>query len=805
MRVSLEWLADYVDLIVSPQELAVMLTNSGTAVEGIEAVGEQFGDFIVGRVINVEKHPTADRLSVCRVDLGYRVADIVCGAPNVRPGVVAPVALPGSMLPDGTAIEEASIRGVSSQGMLLSEKELGISEEAAGIMLLDEDTETGARLDEALGMRDTVFDLEITPNRPDCLCMLGVAREVAALTGQQLRRPGFELEEKGVPAEKEVQVEILDGDLCSRYAARVIDGLTIASSPWWMRRRLQAVGVRPISNVVDVTNYVMLELGQPLHAFDYNLVMDGHIIVRRAAPDEKLTTLDGMQRELIPDDLLICDPSGPIALAGVMGGERTEVNKRTTKVLLESAHFDPANIMRTAKVQDLPSEASYRFERGVDPSGCVHAADRAAFLMQELAGGVVMPGAVDARARIIEPVQLQLRVDRAAKLIGIPLEVDEAAGLLRSIELEVLEIEGQGEKATIAVEAPTFRPDLEREIDLVEEVARLHGYDRIPTTLPLTANNIGSLTLAQRIRREITRVMVGIGLHEAITMSFMSPRWLDILDPGRTYLPSTSVTLRNAISEETSLMRTSLLPSLLEVVRFNLNRRVMDVHLFEMGRVFIPRSGEKLPFEPMRLGCALAGNWLPKQWDRAAEDVDFFTAKGIVEGLAAALGLTGWSLRREELAFLHPSRSCVVVIAGEDAGFLGSIHPRVAEEADLPENTALIELDVGLLVAASQMVQPYREIPRFPSVQMDLAVVVDEDVDAQEVEEVIRGAGGDLLREVRLFDLYRGEQLKESEKSLAYSLSFYALDRTLRDEEARGAYEDIVKALLTRMNASLRS
>jgi len=804
MRVSLQWLAEYVDLVTSPQELAELLTDSGTAVEGIESLGGEFEGFIVGRVLEVNPHPQADMLSVCRVDLGGEVADIVCGAPNVRVGIASPVALPGTRLPDGTVISKAVIRGVASRGMLLSEKELGISEEATGIMLLEEGALAGARLDEALSMRDIVLDLEITPNRPDCLCMLGVAREVAALTGQILKRPSFGLREEGVRTEEEVRVEIIDGDLCSRYAARVIDGLSIHTSPWWMRRRLQAAGVRPISNVVDVTNYVMLELGQPLHAFDHSLVRDGHIIVRRALAGESMSTLDGIERTLTPEDLLICDPSGPIALAGVMGGEHTEVSDGTTKVLLESAHFDPANIMRTARVQDLPSEASYRFERGVDPSGCVHAADRAAFLMHELAGGVVRPGAVDARARVIEPLHLKLRVGRAARLIGISLQSDKAAELLRSIELEVLEIEEDGKGATIAVQVPTFRPDLEREIDLVEEVARLYGYGRIPPTLPRSSHNIGSLTSEQRARREIARIMVGMGLREAISLAFISPRWLDILDPERESLPADRVTLSNPISEETSLLRASLLPGLLEAVSFNLNRRVMDVHLFEIGRVFLPRAGEKLPAEPVRLGCALAGKWLPKQWDREAEESDFFTAKGILEGLASALHFSGWSLRRERLPFLHPSQSCTVKIGGMDAGYLGLINPRIAAEADLPENTAVLELDMEPLANAARTLAPYEEIPRFPSIQMDLAVVVGEDVDSLQVEMAIREVGGELLRDVRLFDLYRGEQLGGAEKSLAFSLSFYALDRTLRDEEVHCACEDIIKSLSERLGARLR-
>ncbi|MEW6554955.1 MAG: phenylalanine--tRNA ligase subunit beta [Actinomycetota bacterium] len=804
MRVSLQWLNDYVDLSAGAEELAEMLTASGTAVDGIERLGEEHDQFIVGRVLEVRPHPSADRLTLCRVDVGGEVADIVCGAPNVREGIYSPVAPPGSRLPDGTVIKEAKIRGVSSGGMLLSEMELGISEEAAGIMLLEGEPRAGARLSDVLETQDTVLDLEITPNRPDCLCMLGVAREVAALTGQELRYPAFTLREVGPPASDEVKVEILDPMLCSRYVAKVIEQVKIGPSPWWMRRRLQAAGVRPINNVVDVTNYVMLELGQPLHAFDLDLVRDGHIIVRRSEDGESMTTLDGLKRELTPDDLLICDPSGPVAMAGVMGGENTEVGGGTTRILLESAHFDPANIMRTSRTHDLPSEASYRFERGVDPSGCLRAADRAAFLMGELAEGVIRPGAVDARARVIEPVLLELRNDRAARLIGIELESAKTADLLNSISLEVKEIREAGGDTVLSVEVPTFRPDLEREIDLVEEVARLYGYGRIEPTLPKTSSNVGVLTGGQRKRREIADALAGMGLHEAVTLAFISPRWLEVLDAAGEYLPTARVSLRNAISDEMSVMRPSLLPGLLEAVSFNINRRVMDVHLFEVGRVFLTAEGEVLPQETERLGCALAGKWLPKQWDREAEDAGFFAVKGVLEALFSILHIEGPSLRRERLPFLHPTQSCAVSIGGSDVGFLGLIHPGVAERVDLPTDTAVLEIDLAPLIAASLFTPPYRDIPRFPSIQMDLAIVVGEGVDAGDAEEVIWGAGGELLREVRLFDLYRGEQLRAGEKSLAYSMTFYALDRTLRDDEARSACDVIIAALEKNLGARLR-
>jgi phenylalanyl-tRNA synthetase beta chain len=804
LRVSLEWLGEYVDLTLDAEELADKLDNSGTEVAGIERIGGDFEGLLVGKVLEVKPHPNADRLTLCRVDIGGAVKEIVCGAPNVREGVKAPVAPPGTRLPSGSVIKEEKIRGVGSQGMLLSGMELGLNENADGILLLDEDTVEGQELAVALGLPGTVIDMDITPNRPDCLSMLGIAREVAALTGEKLKYPRFELREGEVKADSLVKVDIEDTDLCSRYVARIIDDLEIGESPWWMQRRLQAAGVRPISNVVDITNYVMLELGQPLHAFDYNLVRDGHIVVRRAEPDDQLTTLDGIKRELSSDDLLICDPSGAIALAGVMGGEHTEVHSGTKRVLLESAHFDPANIMRTSRIQDLPSEASYRFERGVDPGGCAKAADRAVYLMYELAGGIIAAGCVDEVGRRIDPLDLELRVKRTARLIGAPIGAEMAAEILESIDIKVKERAAKGDDEVLKVRVPTFRPDLEREIDLVEEVARLYGYADIEPTLPKTSHNIGFLTREQRLRRKIRRRMTGMGLDEAVTMAFISPAWIEMLDPERQYLPDEMLSVRNPVSEETSVMRTTLLPGLLEVLRFNLNRRNMDVFVFEMGRAFIHREGEKLPHELLRLGCAMVGDWIPMQWDTEQQEADFYSIKGVFEGLASSLHISDWTLQRAELPFLHPSQSCFIKVGGEDIGCLGLIHPRVAREAELPEGTVLMEIDINRLITAARDITMYEEVPRFPSISLDIAVVVKEEVDSSKVEEIIRRAGGGLLREIELFDLYRGEQVGEARKSLAYTLSFYALDRTLKDEEAGSALNEIVKALHEELGAKLR-
>jgi phenylalanyl-tRNA synthetase beta chain len=634
---------------------------------------------------------------------------------------------------------------------------------------------------------------------------IGIAREIAALTGQRLKKPRFELDRPEERVDYPVRVEILDTDLCSRYVARLITGIEVKDSPWWMKRRLQATGIRPISNVVDITNYVMMELGQPLHAFDYHLIEGGHIIVRRAAEGEELVTLDGVRRQLHQEDLLICDPGGPIALAGVMGGQNTEVSAETDSVLLESAHFDHANIMRTSHRHGLSSEASYRFERGVDPGGCLYAADRAAFFMGSLSGdGVRLVGeALDERGRVIEPLRLSLRVERASMLIGVSFNREEIGDLLRSIEIGVVRKSGRDGQA-LEVRVPTFRPDIEREADLVEEIARLYGYDRIPSTLPETSRNIGGLTRDQRLIRKIAGVMTGLGLYEAISLAFVSPAWLDILDPERTYLPRDVLKLHNPISEDTSVMRPSLLPGMLDVLVFNLNRRILDIAIFEMGRVFTVRRSEKLPREDLRLGCAMTGRRIPKQWEQEEENIDFYTVKGVMEALLKSLNIEDWKIGEKEIPFLNPSKSCSILIGGEEAGYLGLVHPRIVKEVGLSEPTACLEVDVPILLKSCREVAAYREIPRFPSIQLDIAVVVDEAVAAQEVENIIREAGGELLREAKLFDLYRGQQIGRNEKSLAYNLTFYAMDRTLKDGEARVALDGIIGALSERLNARIR-
>jgi phenylalanyl-tRNA synthetase beta chain len=797
MKVPLSWLKDYVEISMRAEELADLLTGSGTEVAALLRPGEGAKGILAARVLDVRPHPGADRLSLCEVEWGSGRDVVVCGAPNVVKGMLAPLVRPGSVLPGGMKVREARIRGELSRGMLCSGAELGLNDDASGILELGEEFAPGDDLVEALGMAEPVLDLEITPNRPDCLSVVGIAREVAVLTGQALRQPSFRLREEGDPAEEEFAVEILDPDLCPRYVARLIEMVDIRPAPLWMQYRLKLAGLRPISNVVDITNYVMLETGQPLHAFDADKIKEGRVLVRRAGDGEEMVTLDGVVRRLRSSSLLICDPAGPIALAGVMGGLESEVTEGTRRILLESAHFNPSSILRTAREQELPSEAAYRFERGVDPGGCLYAADRAASLMQELAGGSVRRGAIDVVPQPINPVSMRLRLPRARRLLGVELEAEWVGGVLRMLGCEVEAVQ----EDQMEVKAPTFRPDLEREIDLVEELARVYGYSNIPSTLPSRRARGGGLNRPQRKLREARALLTGMGLNEAISYSFVSGH------DNRRFTPEGggAVLIANPLSEEQAEMRRSLLPGLLSTLAYNHRRHQEDLGIFEMGRVFHPVEGRKQPREELWLGIALMGDWIPRQWDRPAEAADFFTLKGIWEGLLEGLHFRGPSMRPLRREYLYPRRAAELLVDGVPVGEMGELHPMTLKERDLPQGITVLQANLDTLLRLQHGTAEYVEIPRYPAVQMDLSVLAPMGLEVGEMLRIIRESGGELLKEVRLFDLYRGKGVPEGTRSLTFGLTFYDLQRTLKDEEAKRSFAAIVERLQEEAGVRIRA
>ncbi|HEY5548616.1 MAG TPA: phenylalanine--tRNA ligase subunit beta [Coriobacteriia bacterium] len=803
MRVSMKWLRELVDVDLPIDELVDLLDMTGTKVEAIHTVGEALEGVLVGRILTKERHPDAETLWVTTVDVGAPAPlTIVCGAQNFEAGDIVPVAIVGATLPNGMTIKKAKLRGVVSEGMNCSGTELGIGSDGSGLLILPPDAPVGVPFAQYRGLSDTVLELEVTPNRPDCLSMAGVAREVGAVTDRIARVPDVAVVEGDGEVSDSVTVAIEDGELCPRYTARMVRGVRVGPSPDWLAERVAAAGARPVNNVVDVTNYVMFELGQPLHAFDAaTLVLSGGkraITVRLAHADEKLTTLDGQERLLAPDTLVIADPSGAVALAGVMGGASTEVTENTVDVLLESACFAPASVGRTSRRLALISEASMRFERGVDEAGCIIALDRAAALLADVAGGTVERGVIDVCPRPPRPAVVPLRVARLNALLGTDLSSDRIAGILVRLGLG---LEGGPEDFSVTV--PTFRPDLEREVDLIEEVVRVHGMGLVPSTLPAGRGRVGGLTADQRRRERIGVALRGAGLNEAVTWSFADPT-----DAGRTgwvFGPDERpVRLLNPMSGDQSALRFSTLPGLLRAVADNRRRGVADVHLYEIGAVWWTAPGRKQPKERSVVAGVLAGDWDRPGWNDRPPALDIFDAKGVVESVVEELGIARFRLRACDLPHLQPGRSAEVLVGGDVVGWLGEMHPSVLDSYECPGPVAVFELQLKPLLKAARDVRPFVDLPKFPGVKMDLAIVVSDGVPAERVEQAIRSAGGKLLDEARLFDAYRGEGVAPGHTSLAFALVYRDPERTLTDEQVAVLHDKVVRKVTGAVGGELR-
>lgn len=788
MRVPLSWLREFVPVEAEPDALAERLSLGGFAVEETIRTGAGISGVVVGEIRSVRDHPDADNLVLVRAFDGERERDIVCGARNFGPGDRVPLALPGARLPGGVEIGRREVRGEQSDGMLCSSAELRVSEDHAGIMVLDPDAPLGADVVRALDLDDVIYHLDVTTNRGDCLSIVGIAREVAALYGLPLTVPLPKVPEDDGPAEERASVRIDDTKGCPRYLARVIEGVRVGPSPWWMRRRILACAMRPISNVVDVTNYVLLERGHPLHAFDLATLGGSAIVVRRPRSRERIVTLDGVERALERDDVMICDAGRPVAVGGVMGGAETEVTEGTAQVLLEAAYFDPLRIRRTAARLGLRTEASVRFERGADPEAVRPAADRAAELFAQVCGGRVARGAIDAYPRPPRRRTVRLRAGRARHVLGADVPAERMATDLRALGCDV-----EMSRQVLRVTVPTHRPDLEIEEDLIEEVARLHGYDRLPETLPSRAR-IGSLTWEQRRGRTARAILAGRGLSEAQTLSLISPALPDRLGLAADHPWRNVVRLQNPLSEEESTLRPSLVPGLLLAAQRNAARRVLPVMLYEIGRVFAAGAP---PGETLRAAWVMAGS-APVSW-HGARDLDLFDAKGTLEALLRGLGIGTLELETggDRGGAFHPARSATVRVDGQPVGVLAEIHPRAAEALGLPDRVAVCEIDLDPVLARAPRAVEHT-VSRFPAVARDLALVVPEGTPATEVEGVIRGAGGALLESAALFDVYRGSPVPEGHVSLAYALFFRDPERTLTDTDADAAFGAIVESARAR-------
>ena len=790
----MRWLEDYVRVNVPPRRLAELLTVSGTKVETIHSPGVGIQGVVVSEVLTIEPHPNADNLTLVEITTGTEQERVVCGARNFAVGDKIPYAGVGARLPE-LEITERKIRGEVSRGMLCSAAELGVSKDHSGLLVLPTDATLGADIVPTLGLDDVILELEITPNRPDCMGMIGIAREVSALLGNELKIPELAHFPNGDPTS--VKVKLDDPQGCPRYVAHLIGDVTVGPSVGWVAARLLAAGIRPISNVVDATNYVLMETGHPLHAFDADQIHERTIVVRRAKRGERLTTLDGTERALDRGDLLIADPRKALAIAGVMGGQHSEVGAATTTVLLESAYFDPASIGRTARSHGLRTEASARFERGADIEMCALAAARCSQFIG-LTGDAAPPTeVVDAYPVPIERRKVTLRPRRTEQLLGIEVGARAQAERLRSIHLEVNEGDG-----SLEVEIPGFRPDITREVDLIEEVARLGGFDLLPETLP--AGGSGGLDPDQRLDRIIHRQLVGFGLTEAWTSSLGAEADLDLLQLPADHPARKMVALANPMIEQEDRMRTTLLPGLLRSVALNVSHHHGDVALFEVARVYEP-SGGRLADEPVHLGAVFAGRTRPPGWRGEDGAWDFFAAKGIVDGLAHALGAG------DVLAYtpatgmpFHPSRASTVALPDDPIGVLGELHPEVCARFDVPEGTVALEIALAPLAARATIRPTTEELPRFPATFIDIALIVPLDAPAGDVEAAIRAAGAPELQDARLFDLYTGEQIPADRKSLAYALELRVADRTLTDEDALVVRDRIVAAVKDRFGAELR-
>lgn len=801
MKVSIKWLREYVDITLSAADLAKKLTMVGIEATGAQVIGGEWDNIFVGQITAVNPHPNADRLSLVTINLGAEQQIVVTGAPNVRLGDKVAFSCVGAQLIDGHTgekfrLKSAKIRGVVSNGMACSEKELGISDSHEGIMILPSDAPLGVPLTDYLG--DTILDLEVTPNRADCLSVIGIAREIAALTGQHLHIPEIKYEEAAMPVDRQISVEITAPDLCPRYCASLVTDIKVASSPDWMQHRLLACGMRPINNIVDITNYVMLEYGQPLHGFDYERIKAKKIIVRRAKSYEKLVTLDGVERVLKEDMLVIADAERAVALAGVMGGADSEVTEQTASILLEAANFNPASIHHAGSTLSLPSEARMRFERGIRPELTLPAIRRATQLLVELAGGKAAKGIVDVYPGKIERKPIRISTTEVKRISSVELSIDQLLTTLTSLGFDCKSGDSPSE---VWVTAPYWRNDINLTVDLVEEVVRIIGYDKIPVTMlsqPIPRQNHAPIL---SLKRKIRHSLLGYGFQDIISYSLTSLQSLSKLLPESQAIDPMPLRLANPMTADLEYLRTSLRANLLDTFSANRRHESGEIRLFELGRVYLPRPRD-LPDERETLCGLLCSPRTKKSWHGESEEIDFFDAKGIVEGLLSQLGVAA-SFEKAEDSSLRSNRQAAIMVAGSKLGVVGELHPKVLQAFEISETVYLFELDVTALLPFAVGLKKFQPIPRFPAVFRDIALVVDAAVTHRQIYDILSSFS--LVQQVILFDVYSGEQVPRGKKSLAFKLTFQSPDHTLTDEETDKVQQQILDKLSKELGATLRS
>lgn len=793
MNLPMSWLNDYMDIDVTPKEYSDRMTMSGSKVEGFENMGEAVQNVVTGKVLTCEDHPDSDHLHVCTVDAGTgEVLQIVCGAPNVKAGIIVPVALVGAVLPDGK-IKKGKLRGVESCGMLCSHDELGITEDMLGyepeygILILPDNTPVGKDIKDIFGMNETVVEFEITSNRPDCFSIIGLARETAATFDKQFTVPEVKFSENNENIKDTISVDVLDKDKCQRYCARMVKNVKIGPSPSWMQERLRACGVRPINNIVDITNYVLLEYGQPMHAFDLRDLADNKIIVRRAENGEVIKTLDEQDRTLTNDDLVIADGKKAVAIAGVMGGFNSEVKDDTTTVIFESATFDGASVRLTAQRVGLRTEASSRYEKGLDYNNTVPAVERACQLVEELCCGENVGGMIDVIGNVTDMKTLPFRPDKINAFLGTNISTEQMVKYFDALEIKT-------DLNNMTVTPPSFRPDLEGEADIAEEVARFYGYDKIPVTLLSGEATCGKKTERQQAQDNIMEILTAHGMYEIYTYTFTSPSVFDKLNiPADSALRNT-VKISNPLGEDTSIMRTTTISSMLDILSRNYNYRNPSAKLFEIGKVFIPTDDGKLPNEPYKITMGMYGN-----------NTDFFDIKGICEELFAGLNIQNvkYTAVNDNPTF-HPGRCAKITAGGKTLGIVGEIHPAVCRKYGLETSVYVSELDFENIFLNIKTDIKFKELPKYPAVTRDIAMLVDKTVPVAEIEEIVKKASGKLLESINLFDVYEGEQIPEGKKSVAYNAVYRSPDRSLTGDEVQKVFDKAVKNLEHQLGAQLR-
>jgi len=803
MKFSLSWLQEYVTVRMDVDQLADTLTMIGLEVGSVSNRFAYLDSVYVGRIQSVKPHPNADRLRICTVDIGGRQMSVVCGAPNAKEEMLAPLALPGTLFPDGSLLEKGIIRGQVSEGMLCSEAELGLGIDVSGIKPLDGNLAVGARLNVALQLSDPVIEIDLTPNRPDCLSIIGIAREIAAIQKTPLTYPPLTLDDPDNKIVQMTSVRIEAPDHCPRYAARLLEGIAVRPSPFWLQDRLLSVGLRPINNIVDITNFVLMELGQPLHAFDFDRLEENRIVVRTAKQGESFTTLDQKERPLTSEMLMICDGKKPVAIGGVMGGLNSEIEDDTSRVLIESAYFSPVSIRRTSKKLGLSTEASFRFERGVDPEGTVTALNRAAQLMIEMGGGTLIGGVVDEHPRPQETKALTLSVARTNRLLGIDLNRVQVADLLKSIEFSV---ENEKEADMLLVSPPSFRVDISRPEDLMEEVARLAGYNNIPTTFPMFPAEGRPFLKELAFRNELKQLMTGFGFTEVITYSFIPKQSCDHLrfrsdDPRRNL-----VHILNPLVEEQAVMRTSLIPGLLSTSGYNLSQQIKNIKLFEIGKIFIDCGQDRLPKEKEVLAGLWSGPRNVGSWHKTETPADFYDIKGTVEAVLGSLKIEGYRFTQLPLAdcdYARPGFAAEITQNGKPLGRVGEVDPQVLAIYDLKKSAYIFELELEPLQALLTGPQYRRRLPKFPAIFRDSTLIIDRGLEAQMVLEQVLDFKEALVEEVHLFDVYEGSPISAGRKSISFRITYRSQKKTLVDNDIHKLHEIITNRLMEQFNATL--